>query len=342
MVFCGHTPYPAPWFAPVQQIGGFGVALFFTLSAYLIITLLLREKAHTGTIGIGAFAMRRILRIWPLYFLVIALGYLAGLHWTNLQLEPAAILALLLMYGNIFVAHFGWTHTGILNPLWSISVEEQFYIAIPLLILLGGKRALSIVCGATLIVAYITLFWLGAHAAIPSTGVWANSFVNFQFFAAGGIIALISFRRKISLSIPWRCALAAAAPILLYIAATVCQLRSNDPTSTTHLFTGYTCELLGITAIFLAILNLRLKVPHPLVYLGKISYGLYLFHFFLMWFVFTRADRIGTAIWANRRPGLAALLVLALTILIASASYQFFEKPILRFKQRFEIEKTRI
>lgn len=342
MVFCGHTPYPAPWFAPVQQIGGFGVALFFTLSAYLIITLLLREKDHTGTIRLGAFAMRRILRIWPLYFLVIALGYLAGLYWPNLQLEPAAILALLLMYGNIFVAHFGWTHTGILNPLWSISVEEQFYIAIPLLILLGGKRALSIVCGITLVAAYITLFWLGAHAAIPSTGVWANSFVNFQFFAAGGIIALVSFRRKISLSIPWRCALAIAAPILLYIAATTCQLRSNDPTSITRLFTGYVCELAGITAIFLVILNLPLKIPYPLVYLGKISYGLYMFHFFLMWFVFTRADRIGTAIWANRHPGIAALLVMAATIFIASVSYQFFEKPILRFKQRFEIEKTRI
>lgn len=342
MVFCGHTPYPARWFVPVQQIGGFGVALFFTLSAYLIITLLLREKDHTGTIRLGAFATRRILRIWPLYFLVIALGYLAGLHWTNLQLEPRAILALVLMYGNIFVAHFGWTHTGILNPLWSISVEEQFYIAIPLLILLGGKRALSIVCGATFVIAYITLFWLGAHAAIPSTGVWANSFVNFQFFAAGGIIALVSFRHKISLSIPWRCSLAIAAPVLLCIAATVCQLRSNDPTSITRLFTGYGCELTGITAIFLAILNLPLKIPHPLVYLGKISYGLYLFHFFLTWAAFTRVNRFRTAYWAARYPGVAALCVLAATILVASLSYQLFEKPILRFKQRFEIEKTRI
>jgi peptidoglycan/LPS O-acetylase OafA/YrhL len=335
-------PYPAPWFAPVQQIGGFGVALFFTLSAFLIITLLLREKDHTGTIRLGAFAMRRILRIWPLYFLVIALGYLAGRHWSAIHIKPDAIAALAFMYGNVFVAHHGWTQTGILNPLWSISVEEQFYVAIPLLVLLGGRRALAAACGLTLLLACITLFWLGSHAAIPSTAVWANSFVQFQFFAAGGILALISFRRKIALSLPWRAALALSAPLLLYIAATICQLRSNDPTSIARLFSGYLCELAATTALFLAILNLPLKIPYPLVYLGKISYGLYLFHFFLMWFTFARADRMGLVLWMNNHPAIAATLVMAATILLATLSYQLFEKPILRWKQRFEIEKTRI
>jgi peptidoglycan/LPS O-acetylase OafA/YrhL len=342
MVFCGHTPYPARWFETVQQIGGFGVTLFFTLSAYLIITLLLREKDHTGTVRLGAFAMRRILRILPLFYLVIALGYLAGHHWPNIQIQSDAIIALVLMYGNVFVAHHGWTHTGILNPLWSISIEVQFYLAIPLLVWLGGRRAVWAVCSATIVVAYIVLFRMGLHAAIASTSVWANSFVQFQFFAAGGVIALLSFRRKISPTIPWRCILAASAPVLFYVAAMTCTPRSNAPTSIPMLFCGYACALAGTTAAFLSILNIPHKIPYPLVYLGKISYGLYLFHFALLWFTFSSVGRRSPALIANSHPLVATALVLAATILFAALSYELFEKPILRWKQRFETEKTRI
>ena len=101
MVFISHCPLGNSLFGRMGEAGAFGVGVFFCLSAYLIVTLLLRERDRTGTIRLRAFAVRRMLRIWPLYFLVIGACCLCGLGWPAARLDGHMLLALSLMYANV-------------------------------------------------------------------------------------------------------------------------------------------------------------------------------------------------------------------------------------------------
>ncbi len=109
--------------------GAFGVDLFFVLSAYLITELLLREKGERGVVSVPAFCARRVLRIWPLYFFFLALAYFVPI------LNPGHLLFrwkgpawFSLLGGNWSVVAYGWPDSIIVTPLWSVSVEEQFYL----------------------------------------------------------------------------------------------------------------------------------------------------------------------------------------------------------------------
>src|ERR1700733_1224563 len=114
----------------IGRAGEFGVCIFFFLSSYLITELLLREKRDTGTIQIPAFYARRILRIWPLYFAMIAVGQLCGLFSPSHTLSFAWVASLLLLFTNWYTVGHGYP-PGFLFPLWSISVEEQLYLVWP-------------------------------------------------------------------------------------------------------------------------------------------------------------------------------------------------------------------
>src|SRR5271170_4480502 len=91
----------------IARAGEFGVCVFFFLSSYLITELLLREKRDTGTILIPAFYARRILRIWPLYFAMIGVGWLYGLVSPTHTLSVAWLLSLLLLFTNWYTVDHG-------------------------------------------------------------------------------------------------------------------------------------------------------------------------------------------------------------------------------------------
>jgi len=137
--------------------GGFGLSIFFCLSAYLIATLLLRERSRTGDINLKAFYIRRILRIWPLYFAALFAGFLRS-YTGHLQHYPLAFLFYIFLAGNWYCAIYGFPLNPIL-PLWSISVEEQFYLFIPLSAKRGGHRMLVIVASLLFIFFLICLTW---------------------------------------------------------------------------------------------------------------------------------------------------------------------------------------
>ncbi len=125
-----HTGWlrSAAWLAANFRLAGsFGVCLFFVLSSFLITELLLRERRQTGTVHVKAFYVRRILRIWPLYFFFLFFGALLGHFVADWHMEAPRLLAFLLLLGNWYVAVFGQTLNPI-APLWSISIEEQFYL----------------------------------------------------------------------------------------------------------------------------------------------------------------------------------------------------------------------
>lgn len=335
-VFCSHLPITNRWLQPFIKMGAYGMCMFFMLSAYLIITILLREKETTGTVSLSAFAARRVLRIWPLYFLVLFGVYFLGIWAKTIHVPGHALLAFSFLLGNLYILQHGWM--GPINPLWSLSVEEQFYLAVPTIVRLGGKRAIIAVGVVTISLAYAVLVWLGRHAAAGGA-VWLNSFVQFQFFAAGGLIALWFHNRQLSLSLKWRGVLAVAGLALWFQTGKLYLMLER--TTLFPLVTAYILMLLGTFLIFLSVIDIKIRIPSTLTYLGKISYGLYLFHALFLWMLFGTGGHWPKMQYFQQHKPFAILLTFCLTVATSAFSYHFFERPILRYKERFERVHTR-
>jgi peptidoglycan/LPS O-acetylase OafA/YrhL len=330
------------WAVPAAAFAnacGFGVALFFTLSAYLICELLLREKDRSNRVNIRFFLIRRILRIWPLYFLGLAIGCAVAIqshHSDDLLLFGACAL----MAGNWF---FIFVHST-LNPmsvLWSISVEEQFYLFCPFAVGKLTRRGLYILCGVILVIANASLFFLGSHGADTDSTVWYNSLVMFQFFAVGILLSLILRGRLPSIPVWIRLGMQATAIVLWFIACYVFHAKQAGPsTSGLSLMSGYALAAIGCVLMFLGFLGLPAKLlPPGMIWLGKISYGLYVYHLLAI----TLVSDLPMA-FATKGPIAFVLRIaakLALTILLAAFSYKFFETRFLRLKKHFEVVESR-
>ena len=322
---------------------GFGVPVFFLLSSFLITELLLREIDRTGRVHVRSFYARRMLRIWPLYFGFIAFCWLATKTHLVQPLPAAMALSFLLMAGNWYFVRFGSS----LNPagvLWSVSVEEQFYLVWPWLMRRGDTRRLLLTSLAMLALSYTALAFLAAHGSPADPALWGNTLVQMQFFALGSLLAAFLHRRE-SLRLP-----APLRPVLLFAAASswtaataLCRIKRFDPAITpAHACLGYALVALGAVALFLAFYRLQLAanpVTRPLAYLGRISYGLYVFHIFSI----NAAGAMLRGLHHRPHQGSPAMLTLSLALTIAAAafSYQFYERPFVRWKERFTLVPSR-
>ena len=329
--------------ATVEGAGSCGVPIFFFLSAYLITELLRRERLLTGAIHLRSFYLRRILRIWPLYFGVLAAYALLGLRFHGFRIEPGRLAASVFLAGNWYLA----LHPGIATPmraLWSISVEEQWYVLWPLLRRAFSTRALLGLCAATVAFAYGLLAVLARTAAPSSLHVtaWVNSGVQFQFLALGAAAALLLRGRVPALPFAARFGLAACAGAAFLLASGVFRFKeAGTAHSAASLCCGYSLVALGTAALFFAVLGLSARLcPKPLVRLGQLSFGLYVFHetgFFL-------ADEVRRAV--GLAPAFPNLLcekfaALALAVGLAFLSYYAWELPFLRLKQRWTFVRSR-
>ena len=323
----------------VMGIGKLGVMLFFTLSGFLITYLLLTEKEVTQTVDIKKFYIRRILRIWPLYYLIVlsALFILNNFIYTEIPGISGAMIhqqfglkcvLFLCMLPNIAMAK------GLSLPFadqaWSIGVEEQFYLFWPLLIkkTTNAFRPLLVI-----IIAYISLkiiFTVLAHH-FPNNNTlqqvtYLISLSCFDVMAVGGLAAFILFNKHKVLDIlfsnPLQLVVFIATPLLMV-------LNIN--------FGFFQYEVYGllfaVIIINLAgnknvILNLENKLLH---YLGKISYGLYMYHLLgirLEELVVYKCPFLKNY-WVS------FLLIMAITIGLSALSYELFEKIFIKRKIRF-------
>jgi peptidoglycan/LPS O-acetylase OafA/YrhL len=237
LVFLAHTrpAFPDPrisaalkGLAPVLYscFGAYkyGLSVFFTLSAFLICQLLLAERKTTGTVSAKKFYFRRILRIWPLYYLGLALGAAFAFIPGGNPGSAARLGWFVIFMGAWESATHGW----LLNPmfsLWSVSVEEQFYLFAPLSVKYLSQKALYGFCA--LIVAGANgriIYLVSAHASADR--IWADAFVQFECFGAGILLCLL-LRGKIPVLRGWqRLALLAAGWCALVFAGR--ELQSAD------------------------------------------------------------------------------------------------------------------
>ncbi len=337
------------WLEAIKDAGNFGVCVFFFLSAYLITELLRRERLATGTVHLGAFYLRRILRIWPLYFGVLAAYGLLGLRFHGFRIEPGRLIASVLLAGNWYIA----LHPAILTPmraLWSLSVEEQFYLGWPV-VARCGRSALAAICIALLVLGQGTLVWLAGGAAqqpFLHITAWVNSLVQFQFFALGALAALLLDGRCLRFPASVRAAMVAGGVAAMLVAAGVCGIKRPQPWhSAGSLSAGYLLAGVGATLMCFAVLGVRERlIPIWAVRLGQVSFGLYVFHETGFFLADTLVKRLHLTPAAQPGPwalGLAAnkCLALAFTIGLALASYHFWERPFLRLKGRFTFVHSR-
>jgi peptidoglycan/LPS O-acetylase OafA/YrhL len=306
--------------------GAFGVDLFFALSSFLITTLLHRERDAAGALDVAAFYMRRILRIWPLYFVfLLIVTPLMSYALPGESMPLKYIVAFVLLAGNWACAAWGYPHS-VAGPLWTVSMEEQFYVVWPWIVQRWAAN-LVIVAMVLLAVSFIARVYLVTESAVHPQ-IWCNTLARLDPIACGALLAVIARRRKISLS-------GITRAVLLLIGITVFTIagRYGDFTGVRSLITFPAVSAASVALILatldLSILSGRTAVSRALVYLGRISYGLYVFHLtFVMLF-----NVAGARDPADRLIRIGAAL--AATIAGAAVSYQLLERRFLKRKEHF-------
>ncbi|HEY4930892.1 MAG TPA: acyltransferase [Terriglobales bacterium] len=316
--------------AGIGATGAFGVSLFFVLSSYLITELLLREKTLLGTLDIKSFYVRRILRIWPLYFAFLALA--VALQWIvpGQHVTWRAGMWFSFLAGNWFIVFHGFP-SSVIFPLWSVSIEEQFYITWPAVVRKVSETGMLIFAVLLLVAATGARIYLGLHHALEGD-VWCNTFVQLDPIAVGILIAVLLKGEIPRLSKLARLAMMLAGIAGLALGSLYFGIK-NDPVTTTRIVLGYPSVAIGGSLLLLAVLR-----PHAtrrnqaLIYLGRISYGLYVFHV-LGLLISDHAIHDQTA--SLFRYALRVGVALTFTIAMAAVSYRWLETPFLGLKQRF-------
>ena len=340
-VFCCHSSYSL---APkVSAAGGFGLCLFFLLSAFLITELLQREVLSTGTVNIKSFYIRRSLRIWPLYYGFLLASVLIGVL-SPLRHTPGSLYrSYAFMLGNVYFGRYD-IHWSPVLFLWSISVEEQFYLFWPWLNKVLRRRGLVLVALGAFPLAWLAMAFLENFAVRLRISVWSSSFVQFQFFTCGALLSLGLRGRIPSISGLVRSGLLLTG-FLCWAAAARWSGVVTEPHGLGGLIWGYLAVAAGCTAVFLACYGLNARwMPAPLVYLGKISFGLYIFHKICLETVSALLGRIKfLATPAHHHFFSLGHIVggFGMTVLLAALSYHFYELPFLTLKDRFAIVPSR-
>ena len=317
----GNLPrFLAPAAMYTVQAGMFGVDLFFLLSSYLITSLLLREHSATGMIDIPGFWIRRCLRIWPLYFFAVGVGgfLLPAIFHFVASPDHVYVVGLLTFTQNWSAA---FSDIGGGNPtlvLWSVSIEEQFYFIWPILIVMAGVKRLRPIAIAMIIISSVARL-CAIHAGASWNMLWYATPLRLEPLAAGALIALAGNQQpkfNVTIRAGMLCA-GIAIPVL-------CMVQWID--SKWFEAARFPLATAGCSLIFLAVRGWTSKflTSRPLVYLGKISYGLYVFHALALAF----SPRINIGIPHT-------IVAFILTVIFAAVSYRWLELPFLRLKDRF-------
>ena len=326
--FYRQAGIPGPLSAAIVSLaagGAFGVDLFFALSSFLITTLLLQERQVAGHIDVVSFYLRRVLRIWPLYFtflLIVAPLVRTVIAGDRFRTRDSVAFALLV--GNWAFVVWGYAHS-IVGSLWSVSVEEQFYLVWPPLLrrFWGHLSGLFVGVWAVSIATRTALVLMGAvHPQI-----WCNTIAHLDPIACGGLLALVFRKRDIALG-PWlRVGLLCCGVGVFALAG-----RFGDFAGPRALVT-YPAVALASCGLIVASLGsgidlTRRPLVRPFLYLGKVSYGLYVFHLMFI-------TLLGVS--AAHAPGRRVLLIGAAflcSVVAAALSYHLLEKPFLALKKR--------
>jgi peptidoglycan/LPS O-acetylase OafA/YrhL len=326
------------------KAGWIGVDLFFVLSGYLITGILLKAAGQPHYYR--NFIARRTIRIFPLYYVCLIL-FTAAVYWTGGD-TLAGFRAwggakwFVFYLGNIRAAIAGFPQVFSFVPLWSLQVEEQFYLTYPLIVAMCSRRALrGFLTGCVIVAPLLRSFLL----LLPNSSMARYVLMpcRMDALALGGLVALRMSSPGASPLRPARVRLAAilsgvlAAGVYIFAWYRKPGDLEYDPFVSSI---GYT--LIDITCA--AVLSLVILSPsaaparmlrwRPLVYTGQIAYGLYLLHAPAAWVVRAAIAHFARIDIAPQSPA-GILVLLGAGYAAAALSWRFFESPVLTLKARF-------
>lgn len=319
--------------------GGFsliidGVTMFFVISGFLITYLLLNEVERTDTVDIPKFYLRRVLRIWPIYYGYIAISILV-LYIIGNQFD---IINSRLWYYLFFAANIPFlTASGIwvIVHFWSIGVEEQFYLFWPWLVKYGKKHILKIavgVCCLWLICKYGILLLCGKCVAYRFFSV-----TRFDCMMIGAIGAILYYRRNKAF-----CNLF----FNKYISLMAWVLLLTSEFYGSYIPSPVRIQYIAVLSLFVIMSQLTEKpflinLENRLFdFVGKISYGIYVIHPILI-FVFSRwYSQLGVTWPELTQRIIIYIFITFITIILAYISYRFYEKPFLNLKRKFAVVQS--
>jgi peptidoglycan/LPS O-acetylase OafA/YrhL len=328
-------------FSLLFQNGNLGVNFFFVLSGFLITFLLIKEKEYTGKIHVGNFYVRRILRIWPLFYLCVFIGFVLFplvAHLVNMgSAEQARPLYYILFINNFDVIESGHPNSLILGILWSIAIEEQFYLSWPLMLSFLPLRYFKHAC---IVVLTGSLIFRLVHHDQPEV-LYFNTFAVIGDMALGGLLAYFTsypskFLDYVTNMSRWKI-------VAIYvIAAGLFLLRRK-------LFYGgvpYASvpERLIIAIFFGLIIVEQNFSKHSffkfsrfklMTKLGIYTYGLYCLHFIGIYAALAIIQQAGGNQFSLLTNLVMAVLALFITVGLSLLSYHLFEKRFLTLKDRF-------
>lgn len=308
--------------------------MFFALSAFIITHLAFIEIESKGNFSFKNFMLRRIFRIWPIYFIMLAIAYIAvkkiAFHYNiPITLPPAA-------WYVFFVSNFYVEgHVFFLRQLWTISVEEQFYIIWGICLLAMNKR-ISLVIAVFCVISIVFNF----YSAFGTDNVYYHSLTYLFDLMCGAYFAqLIHKKARI---IKYISSPSFLRSMTLYLFLPIFFLGYyflND------LFTGTSNNILDVIMRIVFIIHqcivfvdqmynvnsvFNLSKRRFLIYVGKIAYGVYCFHGLILTAGFLIIGKLSIQI----PPFFAALIMFGITLVVGTISYTFIEKPIINLKYR--------
>ncbi len=339
-VMCYHLEYLVPSIHMFSKGGFLGVDLFFVLSGFLITSILIREHDLTGKISLLAFYIRRTLRLVPALWFFLALLYFAG----NLLLSPVQA-DVIYGQGNFIYAIFyvmNWQSAtgaiaGNLNHIWSLAIEEQFYIIWSLLLFTAFVRSLSrkqIAAGTAIIVAGLII-----QRAIRAAN---GASIEVLYYSTDTRIDAILIGCLASMMFCWRLVpsaffktrafgrLTAGAAIVAF------SILMTFDHEDTLLYLGFiSLYSLSVSIVMLWLVTRDKTAVHKLFensvlrWLGRISYGLYLWHFVFFEFAKNQFDDVSARVFVG----------VFSSLFVASVSFHLVESPILKLKDVWSANK---
>lgn len=312
-----------------------GVQVFFVISGFLITYLLLKEKESFGNVNIFKFIVRRSLRIWPLYYLSILVGY----FFIKISDHSAPdYMAVLLFYNNFHIIHikdwqFPFAH------YWSIAVEEHFYLIWPFIIYFTSFKNVPFVIATFIGLSILTRFYFASYSIAPfQLEVQIHTLSRIDEILIGALLALFHYKYPIELNIDKK------TRLLIYGFFVFLLLIDNINNFEIGIVGVLFKKFVYLGFIVFWICNylfnkdafFNFKKKNVLHYFGKISFGLYIYH--NMIFDFYIKDVIMK--YSLENIFIFELLYLIIVILMATISYELFEKHFIKLKHHFELIKT--
>jgi peptidoglycan/LPS O-acetylase OafA/YrhL len=320
-------------YVPLSGGGWMGVDVFFVLSGYLITSLLLAEHDRSGGIALGKFYTRRALRLYPALLVML----LAGLPFFRVLGDGGTLAGYDrgMLSAGLYIEDFvegvtGGSWDGV-GHTWSLAVEEQFYLIWPiaLILLINRRMRLLTWTGVASGVSFVILILTIEHV-LPGDAYYLP-WARFSTLLVGCCLAIVLHRghRPKVVQKLWFGGVAVAAVVGLFIAGSYFGRETNltwEAPAIAFATAAVVWHLSSSSSVFGVLLAWK-----PLVWLGRRSYGVYLYHFPIL---------IILGAYLTARRSVLTLMVVVLTIIVAAISYRFVELPFLRLKSRLSAVTT--